>query len=493
MKAKFIATNCVINFRDILSIPQEFACDDDDTDAHEQIFLFYSSTLSSPPRIRPGNFFTLGRHNLPLRNFKAMRLLRFKHRKINIISDPIIATKSKEDVRSLLIVPIRINQLLGTFPLSLHKSELALEKSWLSNFFGKTEQVTQLAISSLINLIENVCLVLFLLNRSQIQKFYSEFLKSFVGLLETCYKLSKHQEFNLPLRTSRLHKILGVIFILGLINLGSTWVSCITKSIEVNLGFKKLTTFLIISSYWSLMHYFRLLICYFWICTIMCFQLSFKAVAILAEGHHNDDEHNHNEPRSSIILWVMESFEKLEEFLQEFHSLFGVQLLSMCIIILLPILNCCFELISSVKAEQLGVWEQFTTLVGVVPHLVALVVTFFILCDVSTGMVDEAKGCVTDFRSIRSIDLNGDIQEKARIRLFYISTLSNPPSISPGRFFNLGRHIIPPPHACPGPTSHSPEQQQELVGSQRSAVRQPSPANRQAWPYRNMIKYQNMF
>ncbi|CAL8118094.1 unnamed protein product [Orchesella dallaii] len=398
-----------------------------------------------------------------------MQLLYYYHRKKHI-SDPFVRTVVQNDIRNLLVVPIRINQLLGTFPLSLNKSDLTLDKSWKSNLlvliclllqfnspylfslaiskedyekmytnYNKTAETTQTVINSLINFIENICLLIFIRGRAKIQLFYSEFFESFVNLLEPCYKLGKQQEFNFPLRISRLRKVLGMIFFFGVLNLGGTWFVAIGKGIAAGLGFQKVTLFAIASAYWTIMHHFRQLTCYFYICTIMCFQLSFKALGILSSGEYDLNEKTPDQHRR--IIWTMQTFQKLDGFVKGFHELFGIQLLSICIVILLPILNSTFEILNAFKAENFGGWELFA-LASVLPHLVTLILTFFILCDVSTMVVHEATTCVTDFRSIKSIDELTEIQEK--IRLFYISTLSNPPCICPGKFFTLGRHILPP-------------------------------------------------
>ncbi|CAL8118106.1 unnamed protein product [Orchesella dallaii] len=169
------------------------------------------------------------------------------------------------------------------------------------------------------------------------------------------------------------------------------------RGIEAGMSTDKMAAFTFLSAYWIILHHLRALNFYVWICTILCFRMAFKAVGILCGGNNvRDQNHEHIQHLHHRIIWTMQMFEKLEGFLKEFHGLFGAQLLGMCINILLPMLNAAFELLSAAKSEEFGAWEIGTAITAV-PHLISLIMTFFILCDASTALTQEALGLMTTY------------------------------------------------------------------------------------------------
>ncbi|CAL8118092.1 unnamed protein product [Orchesella dallaii] len=298
-----------------------------------------------------------------------------------------------------------------------------------------TEQLTYIAVNRASTFIETVCLVKFIMNRSKIQEFYSTLLKIQSDLLEACYENSKEKDIDMKGRVSKLKKTMGFILIISFFGLVCTVSLHCGRALEANFESKKVAIFFVLSVYWSIMYHFRLLTFYLWICTIMCFEISFKALETLVR------------PRdvkkiSARSTWIMKNYKRLEESLKEFHHLFGSQLLSICSLFGLAVLNTSYELLKVLRTEELGCYDFLSAILAVF-QLTLLSIAFFSLCNASSEMTNQATNCALDFRNISVFsELRNDTYNE--ILLFYISAISKPPRISPGNFFSLGRHILPP-------------------------------------------------
>lgn len=138
------------------------------------------------------------------------------------------------------------------------------------------------------------------------------------------------------------------------------------------------------------------------------------------------------------VVFVLENFDKLENLLKEFHLLFNFQLISGAVTILLSLLAAGFNEIVMIMVSP----RDYMAIVSVYPWAFALALTFYILCNLATGLTSEAKNCVWAFRTSPGIDsLPGDMQDK--LLLFFIEKTTKPPTVSPGNCFRLGCHILP--------------------------------------------------
>ncbi|CAL8085642.1 unnamed protein product [Orchesella dallaii] len=126
-----------------------------------------------------------------------------------------------------------------------------------------------------------------------------------------------------------------------------------------------------------------------YICVVKSIETAFRSLGILA-----------NEKKRKLS-WIIKNYKGIERLFKQFHKLFGMQLVSICITFLLPILLSGYELMKVVQAASFGFWEK-SYLIGGLAHLVGLSTTFFLLCDASTEVNQQATNCVASFQYILS-------------------------------------------------------------------------------------------
>lgn len=141
------------------------------------------------------------------------------------------------------------------------------------------------------------------------------------------------------------------------------------------------------------------------------------------------------------VAFILESFTKLEKLLEEFHYLFNFQLITGTFTILLLLLATGFNEV--VFTMQLS--SQILNLIPLLatgPWLLSVLFTLHFLCKLASRVTNKAKECIWAFRVCPCIALlPRDIKEN--LIMFYIEKNARPPVVSPGNFFQMGRHMIP--------------------------------------------------
>jgi len=246
----------------------------------------------------------------------------------------------------------------------------------------------QTIVNTSLNLAVTICLLLFIANRSQVQQFFEELLNKVVHLLELCYENPEFEtEINVKGHVSRLRRVMWLISVLGLLITVNALYACVSKTIQAGLGTEGMITFIGLTIYWVLVHHYRLLTFCLWIGTIECFEIAFKALEILARSNGKIKSVG----KMKQVIWIMEHYKGIEILLKEFNRRFGMQLMSMCIIFFLSMLNGGFEYIKMVRSGNFGTGEV-SSLIGELPHTLALNISFFLLCDSSTSLLNQVMG-----------------------------------------------------------------------------------------------------
>lgn len=217
-----------------------------------------------------------------------------------------------------------------------------------------------------------------------------------------------------------------IIFLPGVIHVFADWI----------WGVVNFPIFLL---YLELTSHFRLLNFFLVITLLFTFQMSL----VILRSHV---EHC-KEIRRTINLAVA-TFDQLEKLLEEFHSLFNLQLLIGLVVVLLSILVSSFNaLVLIMKAADGPVHWFWYQLVMLFPWTTSLLITFYAICDSSTALTTEANECIWAFQSHPQLELLSE-EEKQRILMFVVEKATNPRlTVSPAKLFTLGRHILPT--VCP--------------------------------------------
>ncbi|CAL8085639.1 unnamed protein product [Orchesella dallaii] len=380
------------------------------------------------------------------------------------------ATRTAEQaVTNLLLLPLRINQTFGAFPLALDKSKLTLNTSWknytltfivstfiiLSRFSfytlsfqdlqtvyrisGSTETFISNAANNLSSAFDLICLYTFFKNRYKIQSFYTSYLKHVIRLLSTNYSYCAEEEKILRGETKKLKIVIGItIAMLLSVAINGVTFYC-GRAIQSELNIRKVVTFFILTLYWMTINHIRLLTFYLWIAFIISFKVSFRALGILMRPRPNESNICITANR---VFWVLKEYQEIQVYLKEFHALFGAQLVNLCFTAVVPLGNVVFQVVKCFREDGIETWE-LSTLASLVPYILSGMTTFFILCDAATSMTTEATNCMYNLRQIPCIS-EMPVDKQQNILLFYTLTISKPPRISPGSFFYLGRHILSP-------------------------------------------------
>ncbi|CAL8118126.1 unnamed protein product [Orchesella dallaii] len=391
-----------------------------------------------------------------------------------------LQSMAEKDLVSLLFIPLRCSQIYGVFPLSLASSKLEMTLSWkiyifpVFNFLlfmtpsifstlhgddleaifkleGNTDRTAQTVVNIAAGWVDLVCLVIVIRNRLKIKAFYSEFTSTVVNLLAFSYECddSDKQATSLKRHISRMRTTMVFILLLttaAFLNSGTFYMGIAWKA---GYSWLKLYVVFLLIVYWIVMNQVRLLTFYFWIAMIISFKVGFGSLRILINSvAHENDANNFRTrklfPSSDRITWIVAKYHEMEKLLEEFHNLFGGHLINFCFTSLLPMINICFQLVRLPVASQQAMSWAISGSATLVAVLISSAVTFCNLCDASTAMADEAIGCITDFRDLSSSLPVVHYKILDEIFLFFTSTLSHPPKISPGNFFTVGRQLLPP-------------------------------------------------
>ncbi|CAL8118098.1 unnamed protein product [Orchesella dallaii] len=368
-------------------------------------------------------------------------------------------------VGNLIVLPLRANQALGTFPFCYNQSNNSLTFSCLSfpfffmvlrilftftpsiifrfirhditvlySFLSGTEQFVQVTVNALSASIDLICLAVMIRKRIQVTTFFTALTTKVVELIMQGYNKLDEMEAKIMLRRRRrLNVCMGIVFLLSVASYIFTLIHyCLEASESATVWWKPvLVSFL--SLFWIMLNQLRLLTFYFCISIIICFRAAFLSL-YLKVGHKKANQSNR-------IFWVVEMYKEVEILLEEFHSVFEYQLMNISYSFVLPTINSTFQISKLLTTGEIGKleWNELATLI---PHVISATLTFAILCDACTGMTDAAVKCVSSFRQASTIsELHDDMQDK--LLMFYTSALAKPPRINPGKFFFLGRQALP--------------------------------------------------
>lgn len=143
----------------------------------------------------------------------------------------------------------------------------------------------------------------------------------------------------------------------------------------------------------------------------------------------------------SPVAVVVKNFTKLEQLLADFHTLFAFQLASGMATILASMLDMGFNLIVEIMLLNFSLEDIWYSL-SLESWIVSLLITFYLLCDIPTGLSRASMECLWEFR--KCSNLNGmDSDEKKTFMQFYIEKATRPPKVSPAALFTLGRELFP--------------------------------------------------
>ncbi|CAL8118110.1 unnamed protein product [Orchesella dallaii] len=330
-------------------------------------------------------------------------------------------------VTTLLELPLLINHLSGLFPLTLDKSKLNLNttyRSYCRTFIifglvcicptlfhtldpkdllivyklrGPTEMIIATAANNFTSLFDFICLCHLFRNRFKIRDFYTSFLKAVIKVLELSYTFCPDEVKVLQNQKKKLHIFMGITFALGVFAAFNSTIFYCGKAIQAGMTVRTVVTFFLLTMYWIIVNHFRMLSFYLWIALILCFKEAFRALGGLINSKSKEICIQQNR-----IYWVIEIYHEIEEYLQEFHKLFGIQLLNLCFTSVVPLENVIYQVLKCFIVGDIGPWE-LSTLASLSPHILSGVMTFFILCDAATSMTIEATNVANNFRFIPSI------------------------------------------------------------------------------------------